>query len=443
MHCNTLEKMGIPTAAIEGEVFVTLSEMYADLVGMPRQRIVGVPHPTSRVPAAECRKFLEGNDPVTGRPILDEIVESLTNPLSSEDTRTAFVETVEPKAFGPDTEDALQRFFLENNFTDKLPVVLPTQERVSLMLKGTSHDPGEVVGELRSGFEACIFTVEKVAVNAVMAGAKPEYLPVILAMAASGIPVMTTSTQSFAKMIVVNGPIRNEIMMNSGCGALSPLNQANCVIGRAATLLSINLGAGGVPNVTYWGSQGNGFDYNHATFAENEEELPFGWVPFHVQKGFKREESAISFFHGYSMWHWKNTYEREKNKAILHLANWVLPSGAFKSGLALLLDPIVAGDLVRENFPTKEALSEYICKKSSLPLDEFWQYHLAEGFSLPAAKQGIEPYASWSKKARNEHINRYQKPDEISILVVGGKTNDFWQAGDWYHIGSFSIDEWR
>jgi hypothetical protein len=435
--------MGIPTAAIEGEVFVNLSKMYADLVGMPHLRIVGVPHPTSRVPAPECRKYLKGNDPETQRPILDEIVESLTQPLTGEDIRSGFVESLEPKAFGPDTEDELQRFFLESNFTDKLPIVLPTEERVSSMLKGTSHHPEEIVGELRSGYEACIFTVEKVAINAVMAGARPEYLPVILAMAASGTPVITTSTQSFAKMIVVNGPIRNEIKMNSGCGALSPLNQANCIIGRTATLLCINLGAGGVPNVTYWGSQGNGLDYNHATFAENEEELPLGWAPFHVQKGFKKEESVVSFFQGYSMWHWKNTYEREKSKAILHLANLVMPSGAFKSGLALLLDPIVVRDLVRESFETKESLCDYICENSLLPLDEFWQYHLVEGFSLPAAKQEIEPYASWLKKSGDTLVNRYQRPDQISILVVGGKTNDFWQGGDWYHTGSFSIDEWR
>ena len=79
------------------------------------------------------------------------------------------------------------------------------------MLKGTSLDPYEVVGELRSGYESCAFTVEQVAANAVMAGAKPEYLPVILALAASGVPAITTSTQSFGRMIVVNGPIRKEI----------------------------------------------------------------------------------------------------------------------------------------------------------------------------------------------------------------------------------------
>ena len=188
------------------------------------------------------------------------------------------------------------------------------------------------MGELRSGYEALQFTVEKVAANAVMAGARPER-PVILTLAASGVPAIATSTQSFARMIMVNGPIRNEIHMNSGTGALSPFNQANSVIGRAATLISLNLGAGGVPNETYWGSQGNTLNYNHVTFAENEEYLPDGWKPFHVLKGFKPEESVVNLFHGYGLWHWKNTVDSEKHQAILRMANWVMPSGAYRSGL--------------------------------------------------------------------------------------------------------------
>jgi len=417
--------------------------MHAKLVGKPRLRITCVPHPISRVPSPVCREYIEGTDPISSRLVIDEIIEALTDTLSEDDKRTDLEERPVPRLIGPDSEENLQRFFLENGMTDYLPIVLPTEERVAEMLKGTSHKADELVGELRAGYEAGSFTVEQVAANAVMAGAKPEYMPVILAMAASGVAAISTSTQSFARMIVVNGPIRNEIGMNSGCGAIGPFNQANAVIGRVATLMSINLGRGGVPNLTYWGSQGNTLNYNHATFAENEEGLPTGWQPFHVQKGFRPEESVVSFFHGYSLWHWKNTYEKEKHEAILHMANWVLPSGGYKSGFGLLLDPIVAEDLVREGYPTKESLSQYCYDNTLLTLGEFWQYHLVEGFSLPAAQKDIEPYASWLKQPEDTLINRYRSPDEISVLVVGGKTNDFWQAGDWRYISSFSIDDWR
>jgi hypothetical protein len=425
------------------QIFAPLAKMHAGIVGMPYHQVIHTPHPISRVPFEKCREYVAGPDPINGRPILDEIIEALTRPLTEEQKRAKIEERPVPRLLGPDTEENLQRFFLENKMTDYLPIILPTEKRVAEVLEGTSHKPDEVIGELRSAYQSLSFTVEKVAAVAVMAGARPEYMPVILAMAASGVSAISSSTQSFARMIVVNGPIRNEIKMNSGCGALSPFNQANAVLGRVATLMGLNLGAGGVPNLTYWGSQGNNINYNHVTFAENEEELPQGWKPFHVQRGFKPDESVVSFFHGYSIWHWKNTYEKEKNKAILHMANWVLPSGGYRSGFGLLLDPIVADDLVREGFPTKESVSEYVHKNTLLTLEEFWQYHLVEGFSLPAGQKGVEPFASWLKKPKNTMVNRYLTPDEISVLVVGGRTNDFWQAGDWRPMGSFSIDQWR
>lgn len=176
--------------------------------------------------------------------------------------------------------------------------------------------------------------------------------------------------------------------MNSGCGAMSPFNHANAVIGRAATLLAINLGGGGVPGETYWGTQGNTLNYNHVTFAENEEALPSGWKQFHVQKDFAQEESAVSLFHGYGIWHWKNTFEAAPHKAILRLANWVLPSASYQSGLGLLLDPLVAEDLVQEGFPTKESLSQYVYENALVTLEEFWQYDLA-GFQTRAHRRCV------------------------------------------------------
>ena len=425
------------------DVFAPLVKMHAKIVEKPHLRFVFVPHPMSRMPSERCRALIEGNDPVTGRPIVEEILEAFVKPLSVEERATGLEERTEERFIGPAMEEDIRRFFVENKMTDYLPFVLPTEERVAEMLKGTSRKAHEVVGELRAGYEVGTFTVEKVAANAVMAGARPSYLPVILALAASGIPAITTSTQSFARMIVVNGPVRKEIEMNSKTGALSPFNEANATIGRAATLLAINLGGGGIPGLTYWGSQGNNLNYNHVTFAEEEESLPPEWEPFHVQKGFGRQESVVSIFHGYGIWHWKNTFEREKHKAMLRMANWILPSGVYKSGLALLLDPLCAYDLVREGFRTKEALSEFICKNATLTLEEFWQYHLVEGFTVPAAEKGVEPFRSWLELPRDAVIQRYRDANEISVLVVGGRTNDFWQAGDFRYMGSFSVDEWR
>ena len=128
-----------------------------------------------------------------------------------------------------------------------------------------------------------------------MAGARPEYLPVILAHGRSGMTARSSSTTSFATIAMVNGPIRNEIGMNSGIGAFGPYNHANATIGRAYGLLSQNLQGGSVPGETYMGSQGNSYAYS-AAFAENEERSP--WEPFHVQHGFEADESTVSLFLG-------------------------------------------------------------------------------------------------------------------------------------------------
>src|SRR5260370_32195688 len=106
----------------------------------------------------------------------------------------------------PGSEEDLRQLFLEKNWTDKLPIILPTEERVAAMLAHTSHKPDEVVGHMRpTQFrEYWEYTVEKVAVNAVMAGAEPEYFPVILAIAASGVSGRASTTSSAAAMAVVN-----------------------------------------------------------------------------------------------------------------------------------------------------------------------------------------------------------------------------------------------
>jgi len=171
-------------------------------------------------------------------------------------------------------------------------------------------------------------------VNAVMAGARPEYFPVILALAASGSTAKSSSTTSMTNMAVVNGPIRHEIGMNCGIGALGPYNHANVTIGRAYALLSQNLQGGSVPGETYMGTLGNGLAYS-ACFAENEEKSP--WEPLHVEKGLPAGESAVSVFFGLRYVHEgygpRETWQEKMRRC--------LSSGANFPPL-LVMDPIVA-----------------------------------------------------------------------------------------------------
>jgi len=282
---------------VHTHVFARLVRATSLSLGMPRLRQAYVPQPVVDRSAADLRAYIDGNDRVSGRPFMQEVIDGLTRPLDEADLQGQSFERTTPRLLEPDTEENVHRLFEENRWTDYLPITLPTEARVEAMLTGTSHSPDEVVGRLRPADlrEFWEFTVEKVAVNAVMAGARPEYFPVILALAASGITARSSSTNSFATIAVVNGPIRNEIEMNSGIGVMGPYNRANATIGRAYGLLSQNLQGGSVPGETYMGSLGNWYSYT-AALPEAEERSP--WRPLHVQQGFKPTDSVVTIFFG-------------------------------------------------------------------------------------------------------------------------------------------------
>ncbi len=410
---------------------------------MPNERFTFVPHPIAGTSAAVCRKYLEGNDPATGKAVLQEIIAALTAPLSSEDNKTGIIERPTPRLVEPDTVDNLHSLFLENGWTDGLPIVLPTETRVAQMLEGTSHGADEEVGRMRpsSPHELWSYTVEKVAVNAVMAGAKPEHFPVILALASTGVTSLSTSTTSFACMVVVNGPVRNEINMNSGIGALGPFSDANAVIGRAWTLMSINLGAGGKAGETYMGSQGNNYNYNNLCIAENEEALPPGWKPLHVQKGFKPEESTVSTFMGWGFTHPDQSMEKDFHPQIPFWLKFVSPF----SSVTLLLDPTIILQLKNnEGFDSKEQLIEWIYNNTKVKVGDWMDnFYAVQNFVLPMGRMGREPIASWMKLPKDAEIPQFSSPSRITVLSLGGGTNLFWQAGDFNYMSSASVDDWR
>src|SRR6478735_5111119 len=296
-HAITVDtKYGIPAVALHTHIFDRVVTSTAKVQGLANAPRAFVPQPVMGKSPDELMAYVEGTDPVTGKPVMQEVIEGLTRGIGADTSAPADRST--PRLVAPDTEENLHKLFLENHWTDTMPIVLPTEARVAAMLAGTSHAPGEIVGRLqatanRGQWE---YTVEKVAVNAVMAGARPEYFPVILALAASGLSARSSTSSSASSMVVVNGPIRKEIGMNWGIGAMGPYNHANATIGRAYGILSQNLQGGSVPGESYMGSTGNNYTYNNLTFAENEERSP--WEPLHVQKGFKPTDSVVSIFWG-------------------------------------------------------------------------------------------------------------------------------------------------
>jgi hypothetical protein len=450
--CLALEKLGVPAAPLIGADFPEIVRKVAYDKGMPNMRLTFIPHFVARLPVSVCRESLEGDDPISGQPVLEEIAGALTRPPTAEERKTGVVERPVPRRLEPDTPENLQRLFLENQMTDYLPIVLPTEERVAEMLRGTSHKAGEVVGEMRpSGpHVAWEYTVEQVAVNAVMAGARPEHFPVILAIAATGQTSLHTSLTSQARMVVVGGPIRQEIGMNCGIGALGPFNEANAVIGRTWTLISKSLGNGGVPGVTYLGTLGNNYNYNNLCFAENEEALPPGWEPLHVQKGYKTEESVVTIFGGLAMMsfgaHKPDPRHELLRRQLLSFEAW--GTGAFFAGIdigfyaTILLSPLVAKELVKEGFGTKEKLSQWLKENTSMTMRNYW---IVRPDDLKAAESGVEPFASMLKlppEAKSpQPLIKPRAP--VEIIVVGEETDQPWQAGEFHCVATASVDKWR
>ena len=195
-----------------------------------------------------------------------------------------------------EAEDAIEACF-DRGWTDGLPVVPPTPARVLRMLAGTTRRPDEVIGMVPPDLAPC--TVEKVAINAVMAGCKPEYLPLVLAAVEAalidefGMHGILCTTMFAGPLVIVNGPLGRAVGVNAGVNALGQGHRANASIGRALQLVIRNVG-GGRPGEVDRATLGTPGKY---TFCFAEAEHP-DWEPLHVQRGFAREASTVTLFAG-------------------------------------------------------------------------------------------------------------------------------------------------
>ncbi len=403
--------MGIPS------VPMVLSEFYKQETekthneGMPGLRIEWIRGPVWGKTSEQLRRdVVNGTSPISGKNVMQEIVDHLTRPLTDEEKKTGAIKRDRgPETFA-DTPDKLQQLFLEKRFTDFLPVILPTEQKVAEMLKGTSHRPDEALGKLAPtfgrAFEYWTFTVKDLAVNAVMAGCKPEYFPVILAVASTNKEGISVSDNSFVEGLVINGAIRGEIGLNSGIGAMGPYAHANTTIGRAWSLYSINLGNCGKVGTTYMGTVGNPMNLINIVIAENEEDSPF--APLSVRKGFKKNENVVSLFEGWgvlSAKNWRaNTWDPIMNYPETIKTIFSLQDQMF--GAAAVLSPPIANFVRNAGFETIEKFKEF----------------LIEG---PNGQK------------------YFQNPNQMEIIVTGGSNNNYFSIGGMRYARSVPIDPWR
>jgi len=288
------------------------------------------------------------------------------------------------------------------------------------MLKFTSHLPDEKLGTMTPGSEAgegWTYTVKTAAINAVMAGAEPEYFPIILALGSTGITAVNVSDNGFMAGVVINGKIRDEIGLNYTEGAVGPYAQANTTIGRAWSLLSINGGNCGKVGTTYMGTIGNPMNLIGIIIAENEEKSPF--KPLAVRRGYKEGENVVTLFMGWG---------------ILSAKNWA----------ATVWGPNMNyPEIIKEIYHNQDGTLFGTCAVLSPPIANFVKdggYDTVEKFTEWVT--GLKPGA---KPAGVEGINRGVRNagGVFSVIVTGGSNNNYFSMGGMVPSQSIQIDKWR
>jgi hypothetical protein len=379
-----LEGLGIPGVLAVARGFEDDANTAADVNGMPVLRLVVIPgYIWGRQPREAKKPLAEAH--------FNELVEAMLRPLSAEEKKPEQTkERFEPIEIVAESDETVfekfNQLFLNNRWGDGLPLVPPTTEGVKWMLSGTSRSPDEVIGRVAPGNG--IATIEKIAINAVMAGAKPEYLPVIIA-AMEGLTDesfdvlhMQASTGNFTLAIIVTGPMGKEIEMNSGIGYLGHGWRANNTIGRAVRLCLLNFGHVW-PGVSDMANVGRPSPHTFYTFAENEDFNP--WEPYHVDRGFKPEDSCVTVstvggYGGFGVNHLTGRSAQELlNDMVYGIGQKRKIFDLFKRGTAnpmahwskhiFVLYPQAATELQDLGF-TQESLTNYIYERTSVPFEE-------------------------------------------------------------------------
>mgnify|MGYP003997632329 FL=1 len=412
-----VEKMGKPGVAIVSGRFESDAVASSRAFGMPDLQWVVVPHIYRNLDPETCRTQTED--------AIEDIVGSLTSSIEAREQAEA---TDTRRYEGEDRHDSILKMnqeFINEDLGDGLFLHPATVEAVEEMLTGTNLPPDHVVCDMPPGFG--VATVEKIAINSVMAGAKPEHLPVVIAavkalskLGGQGGKSLLMSTSPQAPLLIVNGPVTKNLGLNPG-SALGPGrdNQVNTLIGRAFALCFRNIG--------HWYLNKMDMDTIGTSrkfiqcIAENEDASP--WDGFHVDQGFKANESTVSVF--------VTDGELDVQDQGNHTAEGLLKNLAYGSTFGtmslqsprsgqerlILMPPDVARPVGSQGF-TKQAAREFIHKHARGSVGKLMQYMPLEG------EARVHDHWKWLENLSEEQLLEITVPimndaDDCYILVVG------------------------
>ena len=433
--------------------------------------------------------------------LIEPVLDALTRPLTDKEKQTGDWAPTQPRILFEGTLEDAEEFYNQtiqiprllgapfSKYTDGLPVVIPTEQRVEKMLKGTSHKPDELIAlqrdvhsrargafasveveAVRKKGEIVEFmpmyrtaTVEQVAVNAVMAGCKPEQFPVVLAMAESG--GGTGDGRGGGGAFIVSGPIYKEIGMNVTNFIFGPGNPVNKTLGRVGSLMWRNLG-GYEETITTITTLGNPVTNGGFIFAEYAEGLPEGWKGLNEEMGFNKDESIIMTAQMMGGWgigqqHAPGVYRSLQRTGHGAMARFLGVKGipgphnyleylvkdmwaTMEGGITLVMPQQIAQDLCDYGFKSKESIYEWIWKKSFEPVSKF-RMRGSQDF----VTNGWLAIEKTSGKPWKELPDDYMVPaggddpfDSYNIVVINmEETAPARFGGD--RGQAFSVDDWR
>jgi len=421
-----LEKRGIPVATVCTDDFYPLGRAEAEILGVPALPIADIPHPMAGQPSEHVARVAKG--------ALDEIVHILTG-NAAELEKTYREKVVVPRTKlrhkglfadkltagsddsfkAPDSGDAAGRLLYRRGWTDGLPVILPTRERFEKMIGHLNWDPKAVLGLVPPMLGEA--TIQKIAVNAVMAGCAPEFLPVVVAAVSAmlqkhfNLHSLQTTTHLCTVLVLVNGPLAGELEINCGSNAMGQGAMSNATIGRAIRLILMNIG-GASPGVLDRATFGSPSKYSFC-FAENEDENP--WEPLHVERGFLKSHSTVTVI-GAEGPHNVNDHGSNSAEEILTTISGVLATpGAnhiYMAGEPLVvLGPEHAAIIARDGF-SKQDVKQWLFENARVPMRLISPGNL-ERFRKIYPKR-------FSNLGSKDRVPMVDSPDELMIVVTGG-----------------------